>query len=143
VKITTRLKILKGEYNFVPLIDVIFLLLIFFMLSSSFVQVSAINVQLPSVKGEPTSAEKLVITIDKYNNYYFNDQVMDLKTLKEQLAALSSKYQVDSIIIRADKATPQEAVAKVLSMATSLNLNVYFAVGSVKNNVHQVPFETE
>ncbi|HJO93283.1 MAG TPA: biopolymer transporter ExbD [Victivallales bacterium] len=143
MKIETRLKILKGKYNFVPLIDVIFLLLIFFMLSSSFVQVSAINVQLPSVTGEPTSAEKLVITIDKYDNYYFNDQVMDLKTLKEQLAVLSSKYQVDSIIIRADKATPQGAVAKVLAMATSLNLNVYFAVGSVKNNVHQVPFEKE
>ncbi|MCP4181625.1 MAG: biopolymer transporter ExbD [bacterium] len=143
MKIETRLKILKGKYNFVPLIDVIFLLLIFFMLSSSFVQVSAINVQLPSVAGEPTSAEKLVITIDKYDNYYFNDQVMDLKTLKEQLAVLSSKYQVDSIIIRADKATPQEAVAKVLSMATSLNLNVYFAVGSVKNNLPQVPFEKE
>ncbi len=142
MKIRTRLKIIEGKYFFVPLIDVVFLLLIFFVLSSSFVQVSAISIKLPSVRGQLTSAEKLVITIDKNNRYYFNDQVMDLKTLKEQLAKISTKYQIGSIIVRADKDAPHGVVSNVLELANSLNLNVYFAVSAIPGT-QPVSIETD
>jgi biopolymer transport protein ExbD len=142
VKIETRLRIIQGKYFSVPLIDVVFLLLIFFVLSSSFVQVSAININLPSVQGQQTSAEKLVVTIDKKNKCYFNDQVMNPKTLKEQLAKISTKYQIKSIIVRADKDAPHGVVAKVLALANSLNLNVYFAVAEVPGT-QPIPIETD
>ena len=141
MKIRTRLKIIKGKYNFVPFINIAFLLFIFMTLSSSFVQVSAINIELPHTVGLPTNAEKLVITIDKNQNYYFNDQVMDFKTLTEQLANISSKYQIDSVIIRADKNAPQGAVAKILSLANSLDLNGYLAVDPSITTAAQVPLE--
>lgn len=141
MKISTNLKILEGNYNYIPFINVFFLLLIFLMLNSSFVQVSAINIELPPLPGQPVSAEKLVVTIDKNQNYYFNDQVMDLKTIKEQLANIVSRYQVDSIILQADQNTPQGAVAKILSLANSLNLVVYLAVDSSNSSTYQVPFE--
>ena len=100
MKIYTKLKIIKGNYHyFVPFINIAFLLFVFMTLSSSFVQVSAINIELPHAICQPTNAEKLVITIDKNQNYYFNDQVMDFKTITEQLASISSKYQIDSVII--------------------------------------------
>lgn len=127
----TRLRIIKGQFIFVPLVDVIFLLLIFFVLSSAFVQVSTISVNLPTAPGQLTNVEKLVVTIDKNNKFYFNDQVMDLKTLKEKLAQIAAKYQINSIIIRADKDAPHGIVTKVLALANSLNLNVYFAVATV------------
>ena len=142
MKIETRLRIIQGKYFSVPLIDVVFLLLIFFVLSSSFVQVSAININLPSVQGQQTSAEKLVVTIDKKNKCYFNDQVMNPKTLKEQLAKISTKYQIKSIIVRADKDAPHGVVAKVLALANSLNLNVYFAVAEVPGT-QPIPIETD
>ncbi len=142
MKISTKLKILEGNYNYIPFINIFFLLLIFLMLNSSFVQVSAINIELPPLPGQPISAEKLVVTIDKNQNYYFNDQVMDLKTVKEQLANIVSRYEVDSIILQADQNAPQGAVAKILSLANSLDLNVYLAVDSSKSNsTYQVPFE--
>ena len=102
---------------------------------------SAINIQLPSAPAQLTSAEKLVVTIDSHNRYYFNDQVMDLKTLKQQLARISTKYQIGSIIVRADKDTPHGVVTKVLAIANSLNLNVYFAV-SAETNTQPVSIET-
>ena len=142
MKIKTKLEIIKGDFNYVPLIDVIFLLLIFFMLSSSFVQVSAIDITLPHVNAQTTSAEKLVVTISKDNKVYFNDQLMNIKKLKEVLAGIAAKNQIDSIIIRADKDTPHGTVAEVLSLANSLNLNVYFAV-SADNSYSQVPFEKD
>lgn len=141
MKIRTRLQIIKGQYNFVPFINIAFLLFIFMTLSSSFVQVSAINIELPHAIGQPTNAEKLVITIDKNQNYYFNDQVMDFKTITEQLANISSKYQIDSVIIKADQNAPQGSVAKILSLANSLNLNVYLAVDPTSTATLQVPLE--
>ena len=131
MKLKTRLKIIKGKYLYVPLIDVIFLLLIFFVMSSSFVQVSAINISLPSAQGQLTSAEKLVVAIDKENRFYFNDQVMDLKRLKEQLAKITTRYQIKSIIVHADKDTQHGIVTEVLALASTLDLNVYFAVSEV------------
>jgi biopolymer transport protein ExbD len=142
VKIKTRLKIIKGKYFYVPLVDVIFLLLIFFVLCSSFVQVSAINIKLPSVQGQLTSAEKLVVTIDKNNRYYFNDQVMNLKTLKEQLAKIATKYHIESIIVRADEKAPHGVVTKVLVLANKLNLNVYFAVSAI-SSIQPISIETD
>lgn len=141
MKIRTRLRIIKGQYNFVPFINIAFLLFIFMTLSSSFVQVSAINIELPHAIGLPTNAEKLVITIDKNQNYYFNDQVMDFKTITEQLANISSKYQIDSVIIKADQNAPQGSVAKILSLANSLNLNVYLAVDPTSTATLQIPLE--
>ena len=141
MKIRTKLKIIKGNFNFVPFINIAFLLFIFMTLSSSFVQVSAINIELPHAIGQPTNAEKLVITIDKNQNYYFNDEVMDFKTLTEKLANISSKYQIDSIIIRADQNAPQGAVTRILSLANSLDLNVYLAVDPTSHAPSQVPLE--
>jgi biopolymer transport protein ExbD len=142
VKIKTKLKIIKGNFNYVPLIDVIFLLLIFFMLSSSFVRVSSIDVTLPSVNAQTTSAEKLVVTISRNNAVYFNDQLMNIKKLKVVLAGIAAKNQIDSIIVSADKDTTHGMVAKVLGLANSLNLNVYFAVAT-DNSDSQIPFEKD
>jgi len=130
VPIQTRLKIFKGlpAGVCVGLIDVLFLMLVFFMLSSSFVEVSAIKIDLPMVQVESTPVVKLVVTIDKRNNIYFNDIEMDLNKLKEELGKQSSKYQIDNIIIRADKATPHELISEVLGLAKNLNLNAFFAM---------------
>ncbi len=142
MKIETHLKIIKGEFVFVPLINVVFLLLIFFILSSAFVQVSTISLKLPTAEGQLTNAEKLVVTIDNKNRFYFNDQVMDLETLKEQLARMAARYQIKSIIIMADKETPHGVVTNVLALANSLNLNVYFAVAAVPKS-QPTAFETD
>ncbi len=130
MKIRTRLSILSGDPGSTPFLAVFFLLLVFFLLSSSFVQVSAIKVELPSAPAQSYSAEKLVVTIDKDSKFYFNDQEMDLKTLVAQLGSISSKRQINTIILRADKTVQHQIVSQVLSLANSLNLNVYFAMAA-------------
>ncbi|HBM15964.1 MAG TPA: hypothetical protein DD381_06440 [Lentisphaeria bacterium] len=142
MKIKTKLNIINNPFNyFVPFINIAFLLFIFMTLSSSFVQLSAISIELPHAIGQPINAEKIVITIDKNQNFYFNDQVMDFKSIAKQLADISSRYEIDSIIIRADKNTPQGAVTEILSLANNLNLNVYLAVEAIKSTTFQVPLD--
>ena len=130
MKIRTRLSILKGDPGTTPFLAVFFLLLVFFLLSSSFVQVSAIKIELPSAPAPSYSAEKLVVTIDKDNKFYFNDQEMDLKTLVAQLGTIASKRQANAVILRADKSVSHQVVSEVLSLANSLSLNVYFAMAA-------------
>lgn len=142
MKIETKLKIMKGEFIFTPIVNVIFLLFIFFVLSSAFVQVSTINLELPRSQGYLTNAEKLVVTIDKENRFYFNDQVMNLTTLKNQLASMAARHQIKSIIIRADKDSPHGVVTRVLSLANSLKLDVYFALATALKS-RPTAFETD
>ena len=111
------------------------------MLSSSFVEVSAIKIDLPMVAVESTPVVKLVVTIDKRNNIYFNDIEMDLNKLKEELGKQSSKYQIDNIIIRADKATPHELISEVLGLAKNLNLNAFFAMDTRSNDQREISID--
>jgi biopolymer transport protein ExbD len=129
----TTLKVITGRPDLTPMIDVVFLLLIFFMLYSSFVQVSGIQVDLPEVtaSGEG-SIEKLVITVDNQNTFYFNERPMDWENLQLQLNQFLAKWQADTVIIRADRHTGYGEVARLLALARSLNLNVYLATLSAE-----------
>lgn len=132
VRIKSKLGIISGRPDLTPLVDVLFLLLIFFMLSSSFVQVSGIKVDLPSTTQSPNQrVVKFVVTIDDKNNFYFNDQPMEWALLKERLVELSAKRSaeqtVTTIIIRADKNAPFGVVAKLMGMAEKIKLNAVVA----------------
>lgn len=124
----TNLKIIKGRPDLTPMIDVVFLLLIFFMLSSSFVQVSGITVNLPdAVVSSETSVNKLVVSIDRQNKFYFNEIPMTWNILREQLQKCKLQWNADTVIIRADKRTEYGVVVRIMSLARSLDLNVYVA----------------
>lgn len=124
----TNLSIIRGRPDLTPMIDVVFLLLIFFMLSSSFVQVSGITVDLPdAVISSETSVNKLVVSVDKNNKFFFNDIPMTWNILSEQLQKCKLQWNADTVIIRADKHTEYGVVVRIMSLARSLNLNVYVA----------------
>lgn len=127
INIRSNLTIFKGRPDLTPLVDVLFLLLIFFMLGSSFVQVSGIKVDLPEISyGSNQGVEKYVVTIDKDSNIFFNDQpVPRWDTLKEKLSQLGARSESGTIILRADVKTPFGIVSKLMSLAEEVNLNVF------------------
>jgi len=132
-KYQTNLKIFEGRPDLTPMIDVVFLLLIFFMLSSSFVQVSGIPVVLPSVdSSSKMSVDKLVVSIDRQNQLYFNDKEMNWDELTYQLQQCKLKWDADTVIVRADKNTEYGVVVRMMALARSLGLNVYVATISTE-----------
>jgi biopolymer transport protein ExbD len=133
VKIKTKLKPFTGKPDLTPLVDVLFLLLIFFMLSSSFVQVSGIKVELPEISyNSNLGIEKYVVTIDKNGRVFFNDSPVERwNTLKEELSRLGSRTESGTIILRADSKTDFGTVARIMSLAEEVNLNVF--VVTIKN----------
>ena len=141
VKLRTRLKIFRGMPDMTPIINVVFLLFLFFMLSSSFVQISGIKINLPKTEeGEnELGAEKLIISIDKNNRFFFNDEQLDWDSLKEKLQEFISKSKANTVIIVADKDTAYGEIVKLMSLSRLFNLNVYAATGSPENKKEQVP----
>lgn len=102
----------KGQLDIAPLIDVVFLLLIFFMLTSSFIAPQGIKVNLPNaVSGKALPKEDLVIYITEKGVAMIDDKALGLKELKGRVKTAA---ETDShISIKADKITPLGSVVEI------------------------------
>ena len=132
IQVKTKLKIFSGLPSLVLYFCVFFILLVFFMLSSNFVPLRGIEVDLPRTGGALTyTSRNFVVTIDKDSRIYFNDAVVkDSGELKRQLSeSLNTRgFQLDKerIIIRCDVNAQLARVAEVLSVAEELNVSALF-----------------
>ena len=128
IQVRTKLKIFSGLPSLVLYFCVFFILLIFFMLSSNFVPIRGVEVNLPRIGGRMAYASRnFIVTIDKDSRIYFNDAVVkDVDELKRQLSeSLNSRgFQPDKerIIVRCDVNAPLATVAEILSVAEELNV---------------------
>lgn len=118
----------EPEINLTPLIDVVFLLLIFFMVSTTFEQQSRIQIELPEATAEPATAEdeSLEIIIDREGRYFIGDKQVvntELKTLKAAISKTLGRKDIEiPVIIRADANTPHQAVVRALDATSQLGL---------------------
>jgi len=116
------------DINLTPLIDVVFLLLIFFMVSTTFREDARIKVQLPEAQGEEVPVEEprvLVITIDGAGTFYVNDRLVvdrKLDTLKKAIAGAAGEDREVPVVIKADAKTPHQAVMTAMDAASQLGL---------------------
>jgi biopolymer transport protein ExbD len=110
-----------------PLIDVVFLLLIFFMVSTTFDRQTEILVDLPEASGEEASEKPdlLEITIDKQGIFYVNQlEVINTQvdTLKRALEKAAGEKRDMPVIINADAKTPHQSVMTALDAASQVGL---------------------
>ncbi len=115
------------DLNLTPLIDVVFLLLIFFMVSTTFEKTAKLKVDLPEASAQAIQqpGKKIVIGIDVKGRYYINDRQLvntQLKTLKLALMKVSGDSKDIPIILRADAKTPHQSVVRAMDAASQLGL---------------------
>lgn len=127
------------DVNLTPLIDVVFLLLIFFMVSTTFTQESEISIELPQASGEASKEEKRLIdiSIDAQGRYFVNQQQLintQLMTLKRAMQQQAGALKSPRLVISADRRTPHEAVVKAMDAARQLGyVHLTFATQNVNN----------
>lgn len=108
------------QIDIAPLIDIVFQLLIFFMLTSTFIAPSGIKVNLPrAISSEATGAETLAIVITAENVTYLDNKILTLVELKTQLKKNRSK----PIIIKADRRSSLGRVVEIWDMARDLGIS--------------------
>lgn len=117
----------EPEVNLTPLIDVVFLLLIFFMVSTTFEHQSRIQIELPEATAEATKPddESLEIIIDAQGRFFLGEQQVvntELKTLKGAISKAVGEREGMPVIIRADAKTPHQAVITALDATSQLGL---------------------
>jgi len=115
------------DLNLTPLIDVVFLLLIFFMVSTTFEKTARLKVDLPqaSAEAEQQPAEKIILGIDVEGRYYINDRQLvntQLKTLKIALSKVAGDNRDMPVVLRADAKTPHQAVVTAMDAASQVGL---------------------
>ncbi len=117
----------RVDVNLTPLIDVVFLLLIFFMVSTTFDRHANLKVELPeaSAKKEQQVEEPVVLSIDAKGNYFINDRQLvntKLETLKTALQKTVADKKDVSLVLRADAKTPHQSVVRAMDAASQLGL---------------------
>ncbi|MBU2711555.1 ExbD/TolR family protein [Zooshikella harenae] len=108
--------------NLTPLIDVVFLLLIFFMVTTTFTKESHLEIDLPEASGNQVAEQpkQIEILISKQGNYAVNSQALvnnSIATIKNALQKVSNGDTSLPLVITADANTPYQAVVTAMDAA--------------------------
>jgi biopolymer transport protein ExbD len=131
MKLTRALKFPAWLFGVIPLVNVIFLVVIFFALSSRFVLQPGMAVTLPASSftvGPRDGAQIVSITSAPVIAIYHRDQRVTLDELRHRFA--ESRARERSIIVKADKGAPYEFVMQVCDEALKLGFSVVLATGA-------------
>lgn len=126
MKLRTRERA-EPDVNLTPLIDVVFLLLIFFMISTTFQHEAQLQVDLPEASSEPAEAtpDRLEVTIKSNGDIFLNDQqVVNTKpeTIKRAIEKLVGDKRDLPMIIRADSDSALQYAVTLMDIARQLEI---------------------
>ncbi len=108
-----------------PLIDIVFLLLIFFMVTSQFDVASGVRISLPKVETKILDHEKNKITlvIDKSGQTYFEGKKVDMETLRQDLETSVREMGIIQVVLQADKDVAHGHVVRIMDLAKTAGVD--------------------
>ncbi len=149
MKLRRNLLLVKGAVDMTPLIDVVFLLLVFFMLSRSFILQPGLRIEIPrSLWGQGIQTNNLVITVlleaekrdpvtgtvmKREPLYFFNDEHMSLETLRTSLKKIRPGKNSATLVLKSDQAVPNGVVVNLMNLALSQGFSVVLATQAVED----------
>jgi biopolymer transport protein ExbD len=116
------------NFNMSSMTDIVFLLLIFFMLSSTLVTVSAIDVLLPKAGGKTENNASVAISITNQSKFYIDKTLVSEKNLELEILRNVGTDKKKTIVIRGDQNVPYKSVMKVIDIANKNKLKMILAV---------------
>lgn len=123
----------SAEFSMSSLTDIIFLLLIFFMLTATFIRIQ--NVELPESDSKTVASTSVAVTIDKNGKYFVNAEEVNSAALEREVkqAVEKAKGEGDATLtIVAEVGVPFEKVSKVMSIASNLKIRAIIATQPTK-----------
>lgn len=118
----------SAEFSMASMTDIIFLLLIFFMITSSAISQSAIEVKLPkATTGDPNLQDPTVVTVSKDGKYFVNDKEVTKENIENYLTNLLKNNTSPSFTIRADEDTKHKDIVFLMNIAEQHQYNLAIA----------------
>jgi biopolymer transport protein ExbD len=116
----------ESAFSMSSMTDIIFLLLIFFMLTSSFITPSGLPVNLPSSETSDIVMQEVTVSVTKDLRYSVNDRVVGREQIKAELASLLEGKK-GQVVLHIDKEVPVEYLVEIGGIAAGLEANVSIA----------------
>jgi biopolymer transport protein ExbD len=122
---------ISPEFNMSSMTDIVFLLLIFFMIASTLTkQLDTIEVKLPQAKGKTENRQSIAVTINENNRFFIDGKRVNKARIKEELLTLLSQKEDKVIVLRAQKTVALEEVVYIMNIANQNAIKVVLAVDS-------------
>ncbi|MGJ8640199.1 MAG: ExbD/TolR family protein [Opitutaceae bacterium] len=111
--------------NIVPLVDVLTVLLFFFLVTMQFKQVSTLNLTVPKIEsaGKNELKEQIVVAISPEGDVYYNDRLLELEAFKEVIKIAGEVTPDMPILLVADEDVPLKYVTEVMDICRGNQLN--------------------
>jgi biopolymer transport protein ExbD len=116
------------NFSMSSMTDIVFLLLIFFMLTSTLVTVSAIDVLLPKAIGKTENSAAIAVTIAKNSDFYIDKTKVSSLLLESEILRKVGADKKKTLIIRGDKDVAYKNVMQVIDIANRNKLKMILAV---------------
>ena len=116
------------SFNMSSMTDIVFLLLIFFMLTSNFVTPSAVEVNVPTSNAGGAVMPKLTITISEEGKFYVNKQEVAIEQMKDELKSILTNSGDKEVVLHAENTTPIQKIIQVMDIGHELGIKVQLAV---------------
>ena len=122
---------IRPEFNMSSMTDVVFLLLIFFMIASTLAkQLNTIDVKLPQAEGKTENRNTVAVTITNSNQFYLNADRVSKRNLEQNLIDVLTAMKTTSIVLRTEKKVAIDEVVYVMNIANKNGIKVVLAVDS-------------
>jgi biopolymer transport protein ExbD len=106
----------NADVDMTPMLDIVFILLIFFIVTTSFVKPVAIELNRPLDSPQIDKPVKnALFRIDESNGVYFSGRLIDLEQVTSNLAMFAAKYEISSVLITADKNSTHNTLMSVMN----------------------------
>ncbi|PZD77152.1 biopolymer transporter ExbD [Mesonia sp. K7] len=116
------------EFSMSSMTDIVFLLLVFFMLTSPVITPEALDLILPKAKGKTTNVQSLSVSIDKDLNLFINKDQVSEENLEIELQQRLQGEEDPTIILRAEESVPIQNAVSVMDIAKRNQYKVVLAV---------------
>lgn len=108
---------LNPNFNMSSMTDIVFLLLIFFLVTSTLVNPNALKLLLPKSTNQLTNRKSVTVSIDQNRVYYFNAKVTPFTLLENKIVDALKNAEDPCITIQAEKSVPIEYVVRIMNIA--------------------------
>lgn len=115
----------QPSINIVPLVDVLTVLLFFFLVTMQFKQVSTLNITVPEIKtaGKNEIKERVVVALGAEGKLYLNDQLIELPEFEQAIVLIGETTPEILVLLIADENVPLKHVTEVMDICRSNRLN--------------------
>jgi len=118
----------SAEFSMSSMTDIVFLLLVFFLLTSPAITPDALDLILPKAKGKTTHQQNVYVSVTHKGAYYINKERVNKQNIAFELDRILVGQETPTIILRAEEGVPIEDAVFIMDIATKKNYKVVLAV---------------